>query len=107
MELIFEKSIAGRKGFQVPLNDVVIKAEVPAKYRRLKDSKLPEASELDVIRHVTRLSQRNAGARGLIRGRGYRRLTSTANSLAASSKDLITPDIQGSLAWGLRRNPGS
>jgi glycine dehydrogenase subunit 2 len=59
MELIFEKSVEGRKGFAVPDPDVEIKANIPEKYRRKKDCPWPEVSELDVVRHYTTLSQLN------------------------------------------------
>ena len=59
MELIFEKSIAGRKGFDFGASDVPTHANVPSKYVRSEDAPLPEVSELDVVRHYTRLSQRN------------------------------------------------
>ena len=59
MELIFEKSIAGRKGFCFGDSDVPVHANIPAKYARAEDAPLPEVSELDVVRHYTRLSQKN------------------------------------------------
>jgi glycine dehydrogenase subunit 2 len=59
MELIFEKSVKGRRGFQVPASDVPVKATIPAKYARTADAELPEVSELDTVRHYTRLSQKN------------------------------------------------
>jgi glycine dehydrogenase subunit 2 len=59
MDLIFEKSVAGRRGFENPKSDVGVKAEIPAQYRRAADCPFPELSELDVVRHFTALSQRN------------------------------------------------
>ncbi|MCR4338042.1 MAG: aminomethyl-transferring glycine dehydrogenase subunit GcvPB [Candidatus Omnitrophica bacterium] len=59
MKLIFEESQPGRQGFQVPKSDVPISASVPAKYRRKVDAQWPEVSELEVVRHFTKLSQRN------------------------------------------------
>ena len=59
MELIFEKSIAGRKGFDFGDSDVPVHAHIAAKYARVEDAPLPEVSELDVVRHYTRLSQKN------------------------------------------------
>ena len=59
MDLIFEKSVAGRRGFENPRSDVGIAGEIPAKYRRKEECPLPEVSELDVVRHFTKLSQRN------------------------------------------------
>lgn len=59
MQLIFEKSVSGRRGFQVPKSDVPVKAEIPVKYKRGNDCLWPEVSELDVVRHMTNLSHRN------------------------------------------------
>ncbi len=59
MELIFEKSVEGRTGVRLPVCDVPAKAEVSAQYRRENELHLPELGELDVIRHFTKLSQRN------------------------------------------------
>ena len=59
MELIFEKSVSGRRGFQIPASDVPVKAEVPAQYQRSQKCELPEVTELDCVRHYTRLSQLN------------------------------------------------
>ncbi|MDE2010097.1 MAG: aminomethyl-transferring glycine dehydrogenase subunit GcvPB [Candidatus Omnitrophica bacterium] len=59
MELIFEKSVEGRKGFRFGDSDVPVRVQVPAAYARTQDAPLPEVSELDVVRHYTRLSQMN------------------------------------------------
>lgn len=59
MRLIFEKSVPGRKGIKLPKCDVTSKAEIPAKYRRTNAPRLPEVSELDVVRHYTNLSRKN------------------------------------------------
>src|SRR3989338_5776250 len=59
MELVFEKSVKGRRGFRVPISDVSVKAEIPSEYCRAKPLQLPEISELDAVRHFTNLSQRN------------------------------------------------
>src|SRR3989338_5240823 len=59
MQLIFEKSVEGRRGFEVPRSDVGFKAQIPQPYMRRRDCPLPEVSELDVVRHFTLLSQRN------------------------------------------------
>lgn len=58
MPLIFEKGINGRCGIRLPRSDVPAK-EMPSEYRRKKEASLPELSELDVVRHFTRLSQLN------------------------------------------------
>jgi glycine dehydrogenase subunit 2 len=59
MKLIFEKSRPGRQGFKLPDSDVPVKGALPEKYLRAAAAKLPEVSELDVVRHFTQLSQRN------------------------------------------------
>ena len=59
MKLIFEKSVEGRKGFQVSPSDVPVKLDIPEKYRRKTEASLPEVTELDFVRHFTQLSQRN------------------------------------------------
>lgn len=59
MELIFEKSVEGRRGYLPPRSDVEITGAIPDKYRRSEDCRWPELSELEVIRHFTALSQRN------------------------------------------------
>jgi glycine dehydrogenase subunit 2 len=59
MELIFEQSVKGRRGFRLPESDVPVKAKVPPQYARGADAELPEVSELDAVRHYTRLSQKN------------------------------------------------
>lgn len=59
MELIFEKSVSGRPGYQSPKSGVDKKGELDAKYKRSQDCPWPEVSELDVVRHYTTLSQRN------------------------------------------------
>ena len=59
MNLIFEKSVAGRRCFRLPASDVPVKAELPAECLRQKDALWPEISELDVVRHFTLLSQKN------------------------------------------------
>jgi glycine dehydrogenase subunit 2 len=59
--LIFEKSVPGRKGYSLPELDIPaedIKKLVPKELLR-EELDLPEATELDVVRHFTRLSQKN------------------------------------------------
>jgi len=58
MRLIFEKGKKGRCGIKIPKSDVPSR-EFPSKYKRKKDPPLPELSEVDVVRHFTRLSQLN------------------------------------------------
>ncbi len=56
--LIFDVSKAGRRAFaQAPLD--VAEANIPAAYLRDDVPTLPEVSELQVVRHFTRLSQQN------------------------------------------------
>jgi glycine dehydrogenase subunit 2 len=60
--LIFELSSPGRAAFSLPEPDVPVDAAaLPAKYRRREPAPLPEVSELDVVRHYSRLSQMNYG----------------------------------------------
>ena len=47
---IFERSAAGRVGFELPPNDVPLRS--PSKYVRKLPAELPEVSELDVIRSL-------------------------------------------------------
>lgn len=58
MELIFEKSVKGRRGMRLPAPDVP-KAEIYKKYLRKEPAALPEVSELDIVRHFTNLSKMN------------------------------------------------
>jgi glycine dehydrogenase subunit 2 len=56
--LIFEKSRSGRRAFaQAPADAADI--DIPAAFLRTDKPLLPEASELQVVRHFTRLSQKN------------------------------------------------
>ena len=61
MKLLFDKSVPGRRGVRLPKHDVPSVEALPAKYRRAEAPALPEVSELDVVRHFTRLSQLNFG----------------------------------------------
>lgn len=55
--LIFEKSVPGRRGYRLPSLDV---PEEPLPQSAVREGlDLPEVSELDVVRHFTRLSQLN------------------------------------------------
>ena len=57
-QLIFEKSRSGRRAFaQAPLAASV--GEIPDELRRDSAPMLPQVSELQVVRHYTRLSQKN------------------------------------------------
>lgn len=60
-KLIFEKSSPGQAGYSLPPLDVPeekLEKLIPAELRR-EELNLPELSELDVVRHFTRLSQKN------------------------------------------------
>ncbi|MBL7071019.1 MAG: aminomethyl-transferring glycine dehydrogenase subunit GcvPB [Candidatus Omnitrophica bacterium] len=59
MRLIFEKSVKGRKGIKLPDSDVPRAADLDSKYLRKEPALLPEVSELDLVRHFTRLSRMN------------------------------------------------
>jgi glycine dehydrogenase subunit 2 len=59
---VFELSVAGRAAYSLPACDVPeepIDALIPANLRRSAPTHLPELSELQVVRHFTRLSQLN------------------------------------------------
>jgi glycine dehydrogenase subunit 2 len=61
---IFERSVPGRRGVQPPVCDVPtqpLAALLGAHNLRPEPPTLPEVSELDALRHYTRLSQRNYG----------------------------------------------
>ena len=60
--LVFELSRPGRRAWSLPEADVdapPLDSLVPAGLRRSHPPRLPEISELDLVRHLTRLSQRN------------------------------------------------
>ncbi len=58
-KLIFEHSRPGRRAYaQSPLQPAAVSG-IPADLLRAEPPPLPELSELDVVRHYTRLSQRN------------------------------------------------
>jgi glycine dehydrogenase subunit 2 len=59
MQLIYEKSVAGRTGVRIPLSDVPTAASLPEALRRKEAARFPEVSELDLVRHFTNLSRRN------------------------------------------------
>ncbi len=61
MDIIFRKSVSGRKGVSLPALDVPTTVAVEEKYRRKTDADLCELSELDVVRHFTALSRMNYG----------------------------------------------
>lgn len=54
---IFERSSTDRQGFQLPM--LPVPEKLPTNYSRKKLAELPEVSELQVVRHFTRLSSWN------------------------------------------------
>jgi glycine dehydrogenase subunit 2 len=61
MKLIFDKSVPNRRGVLPPVSDVATSIHIKKELLRSADAKLPELSELDVVRHFTGLSRRNFG----------------------------------------------
>jgi glycine dehydrogenase subunit 2 len=62
--LIFELGSPGRIAHSLPESDVPVdraRAAVPERFLRAQPAELPEVSELDVVRHYSRLSQMNYG----------------------------------------------
>lgn len=55
--LVFERSCPGRIGYSYPASDVPEAGELPVSLRRKIRPNLPELSELDVVRHFSRLSR--------------------------------------------------
>lgn len=63
-KLIFELSKKGRRAYSLPQCDVPeedISKLVPEKFIEKEELKLPEVSEVDVVRHFIRLSNKNFG----------------------------------------------
>ncbi len=61
MAVIFEKSVPGRRGVDLPSSEGFPPVEIDSRYRRGESLNMCELSELDVVRHFTELSQRNFG----------------------------------------------
>lgn len=59
MQLIFEKSAAGRRAVKMPASNVPAQKPLDKKYCRSTELGLPELSELDVVRHFSTLSRMN------------------------------------------------
>ena len=60
--LIFDIGQEGRKAYSLPdisFTEKDIKKLIPGKYLRDNPPDLPQVSELDIVRHFTRLSQLN------------------------------------------------
>jgi len=60
VKLLYEKSRPGRRAFSLPSYPLP-QVEVPAELRRARPPRLPEVSELELVRHLTELSTRNFG----------------------------------------------
>ncbi|MGZ8782996.1 MAG: aminomethyl-transferring glycine dehydrogenase subunit GcvPB [Gaiellaceae bacterium] len=60
MELIYEKSQAGRRAGRVPDYGLPV-PEVPAALARKEPPRLPELAENEIVRHFTNLADRNFG----------------------------------------------
>jgi glycine dehydrogenase subunit 2 len=66
-DLIFEKSVSGRKGYRLPASDTPSldpASILPGNLLRTQPPRLPEVSEVDAVRHFTNLSMRNYGVDG-------------------------------------------
>jgi glycine dehydrogenase subunit 2 len=61
MPVIFDKSVAKRRGVRLPKSDVPVSSKIDTRYARSKKLELCELSELDVVRHFTDLSKKNFG----------------------------------------------
>src|SRR5690606_25996938 len=59
-KLIFELSKKGRMGSNLPKNDFG-STNLPKELLRDQPAQLPEVSELEVVRHYTKVSQKNFG----------------------------------------------
>lgn len=58
MELIFEKSVAGRRAFELDESGV---PSYPLPQKRRQDARLPEVAEVDIVRHYTEMSRNSYG----------------------------------------------
>jgi len=61
VDLIFDKSVPGRRAVKRVASDVPVDHEIRRDLLRQRPAELPELSELDVVRHFTELSRRNYG----------------------------------------------
>ena len=62
--LIFELSAENRVAYSIPELDVEtpeLGDIIPSKFLRNEDANLPQVSEVDVVRHYTKLSKKNFG----------------------------------------------
>ena len=60
MELIYEKSQAGRSAGRVPNYGLPV-PEIPSALARNEPPRLPELAENEIVRHFTNLADRNFG----------------------------------------------
>ena len=58
-KLLFESGSPGRSGFYWPAENEKVRASIPTAFLREDIPGFPELGELEVLRHFTRLSQRN------------------------------------------------
>ena len=58
-QLIFEHSVSGRINGTQMVDEITTVTEIPDNLLRKTKPMLPEVSEMDAIRHYTRLSQKN------------------------------------------------
>jgi len=61
MKLIFEKSVADRRGVLPTRSDVATTVNINPAFLRDKPAEISELSELDIVRHFTQLSRCNFG----------------------------------------------
>jgi glycine dehydrogenase subunit 2 len=59
LKMLGHLSVPGRAGVQLPSLDVPEQEALPEEFLRECDTRLPELSELDVVRYFTNLSQKN------------------------------------------------
>ena len=59
MKLIYEQRAEGRRAVRVPSLKNIPEAKIDTAYLRSEPAALPELSEIEVIRHFTKLSRRN------------------------------------------------
>ncbi|HLX19383.1 MAG TPA: aminomethyl-transferring glycine dehydrogenase subunit GcvPB [Gaiellaceae bacterium] len=61
MKLIYEKSQSGRRASVIPRPEGLATPDIPEELRRGDPPRLPEVTELELVRHFTELSTRNYG----------------------------------------------
>ncbi|MEW6534462.1 MAG: aminomethyl-transferring glycine dehydrogenase subunit GcvPB [Candidatus Auribacterota bacterium] len=61
-KLIIDRSVPGRKSYSLPKwngEQISLETCIPCEHLRAKKAALPEVAELEIVRHFTRLSQKN------------------------------------------------